>query len=122
MKKLLLSIMLLSAIPLAAQASCETVKADISQKLSKMVCQSLALRLMSYRTIRLTRVVVRLWVIAKTTHRRSSISAQTALKTTVRQHRLHTNYQRYVETAALWQPFLSLAFTVKFSTRHAVWL
>lgn len=35
MKKLLLSIMLLSAIPLAAQASCETVKADISQKLSK---------------------------------------------------------------------------------------
>ncbi len=35
MKKLLLSIMLLSAIPLAAQASCETVKADISQKIIK---------------------------------------------------------------------------------------
>lgn len=33
MKKLLIGIMLLGAIPLAAQASCETVKADISQKI-----------------------------------------------------------------------------------------
>lgn len=33
MKKSLIGIMLLGAIPLAAQASCETVKADISQKI-----------------------------------------------------------------------------------------
>ena len=33
MKKSLIGIMLLGAIPLAAQASCETVKADNSQKI-----------------------------------------------------------------------------------------
>ena len=33
MKKSLIGSMLLGAIPLAAQASCETVKADISQKI-----------------------------------------------------------------------------------------
>lgn len=56
-KTLIISTLLLSLAPLAALASCESVKADITQKSSRMECLSPVLNWISSRMIRLSKPV-----------------------------------------------------------------
>ncbi len=74
-KTLILTAVLLAGAPLAALASCESVKADISQKIINNGVPSPASNWRSCLTIRPIKRAAKWSATAKTTPRRSSIPA-----------------------------------------------
>lgn len=106
MKKSLIGIMLLGAIPLAAQASCETVKADISQKIINNGVPESGFTLILCQTIRRNLAVDRLSAIAKMTRKRLFISVSMATKMRARLPLLHTDLDEELNAkGCLSQPF-----------------
>ncbi len=74
-KTLIISTLLFSLAPLAALASCESVKAEIAQRLLAMACRNPVLSWKLFLTIRFNKPVVKWLGIVRMIHRKLFIPA-----------------------------------------------